>query len=83
MKDEIRFVQDIHTALNCKYSKIEIANLLRRIMSCIILTNAPIPESQLAGITIKTIAENELQIIYKYIIAHNRYIAEISESSSE
>lgn len=42
LKEEVKYIEDLNTALNRKYSKVEIANMLRKIMSYIILSNSPI-----------------------------------------
>ena len=41
-KEEVKYVEDINEALYCKYSKVDIANMLRRIMSYVILSNSSI-----------------------------------------
>ena len=33
LKEEVRYIEDLNSALNRKYSKVEIANVLRKIMS--------------------------------------------------
>lgn len=81
IKEEIKYVEDIYYALNCKYSKVELANLLRRIMSYLILANSPFTESllPLTRKGNKTIPEKDIPIIYKYIITNNQYIRDCQQ----
>lgn len=79
LKEEVKYVEDLNTALNRKYSKVEIANMLRRIMSYVILTNssifATLPMAQKA---VKTITEKDLNIVTNYILDNNQYIAKLN-----
>lgn len=77
MKEEIKYVEELYYILNRNYSKVVIANMLRRIMSYIILNNSPVFESavSLSKKQIKTITEKELSIVIQYIIANNKYIS--------
>lgn len=76
LKEEIKYVEDLNEALNRKYSKVEIANMLRRIMSYVILTNSSISATlPLAQKVVKTITEKEIIIVTNYILDNNQYIA--------
>ena len=81
IKEEAKYVEDLNSSLNRKYSKVEIANMLRRIMSYVILTNSPVSASvQLAKKVVKTISEKEMAIVADYIISNNQYIAKINQA---
>ena len=81
IKEEAKYVEDLNSSLNHKYSKVEIANMLRRIMSYVILTNSPVSASvQLAKKVVKTISEKEMAIVADYIISNNQYIAKINQA---
>ena len=61
LKDEVRYVEDINKALSCKYSKVDIANMLRRIMSYVIMSNSSVLTKELLAKKVaKTITEEEL-----------------------
>ena len=76
LKEEVKYIEDLNTALNRKYSKVEIANMLRKIMSYIILSNSSILTTMpLTKRVIKGITEKEMSIVMEYIIANNQYIA--------
>ncbi len=76
LKEEVKYIEDLNTALNRKYSKVEIANMLRKIMSYIILSNSPIiitmPQTKKVA---RGISEKDMSIVMEYIIANNQYIA--------
>lgn len=79
LKEEVRYVRDLNTALEHKYSKVEIANMLRRIMSYVILTNSPVLTSVLlAKKVVETISEKEMTIVANYIMANNQYIGKLN-----
>lgn len=79
LKEEVKYVEDLNTALNRKYSKVEIANMLRRIMSYVILTNSSISATlPLAQKVVKTITEKDLMIVTGYILDNNQYIARLN-----
>ena len=79
LKEEVKYVEDLNTALNRRYSKIEIANMLRRIMSYVILTNSSIFATlPLAQKVVKTITRKELLIVTNYILENNQYIARVN-----
>ena len=79
LKEEVQYVEDLHTALDRKYSKVEIANMLRRVMSYVILTNSPVfAIVPLTKKLIKTISKKEIAIITNYIIINNHYIAKLN-----
>lgn len=84
LKEEMKYVDDLNIALNDKYSKVEIANMLRRIMSYVIITNssvfAAIPQAKKI---VKSITENEKMIVANYIISNNQYIANFNSSLSQ
>lgn len=84
LKEEMKYVDDLNIALNDKYSKVEIANMLRRIMSYVIITNsyvfAAIPQAKKI---VKSITENEMMIVANYIISNNQYIANFNSSLSQ
>ncbi len=81
IKEEAKYVEDLNSSLNRKYSKVEIANMLRRIMSYVILTNSPVSASvQFAKKVVKTISEKEMAIVADYIISNNQYIAKINQA---
>ena len=76
LKEEVRYIEDLNSALNRKYSKVEIANVLRKIMSYIILSNSPILTTMpMTKKVAKGITENDMPIVMKYIITNNQYIA--------
>ena len=78
LKEEVKYIEDLNTALNRKYSKVEIANMLRMIMSYIILRNYPILTTMpLTKRVIKGITEKDMSIVMEYIIANNQYIARL------
>ena len=78
LKEEIKYVEDMNTVLDRKFSKVEIANMLRRIMSYVILTNSPIYDTvPLAKKVARIITEKEMSIVIEYIIANNQYIAKL------
>lgn len=79
LKEEVKYVEDLNTTLNRKYSKVEIANMLRRIMSYVILTNSSISATlPLAQKVVKTITEKDLMIVTGYILDNNQYIARLN-----
>lgn len=81
LKEEVKYVEDLTAALNRKYSKVKIANMLRRIMSYVILTNTPVPAAvPMAKKVIRTIPDKEIAIVIGYIIANNQYIAKLNRS---
>lgn len=81
IKEEVKYVEELNTALNNKYSKVEIANMLRRIMSYVILTNSSVNAiAQQAKIVDNTFSKKEIAIIANYIIANNLYIAKINRA---
>lgn len=76
MNEEVKYIEDLYYALNRKYSKVEIANMLRRIMSYVILTNSPVLRSvPLAKKMVKNITDEEISIILEYIVANNQHIS--------
>ena len=76
LKEEVKYIEDLNSALNRKYSKVEIANVLRKIMSYIILSNSPILTTMpMTKKVAKGITENDMPIVMKYIITNNQYIA--------
>ena len=76
LKEEVKYIEDLNTALNRKYSKVEIANMLRKIMSYIILSNSSILTTMpMTKKVAKGITENDMPIVMKYIITNNQYIA--------
>lgn len=78
LKEEVKYIEDLNTALNRKYSKVEIANMLRRIMSYIILNNSPILTTMpLTKRVTKGITEKDMSIVMEYIIVNNQYIASL------
>lgn len=82
LTEEIRYVEDLNIALNHKYSKVVIANMLRRIMSYVIITNSPISTTTpQAKKIVNTISENEMSIITNYIITNNQHIANLNSSN--
>ena len=81
LKDEVRYVEDINKALSCKYSKVDIANMLRRIMSYVIMSNSSVLTKELLAKKVaKTITEEELAIVIAYILSNNQYIAKLCHS---
>lgn len=78
LKEEVKYIEELNTALNRKYSKVEIANMLRKIMSYIILNNSPILITMpLTKKVAKGITEKDMFIVMEYIIANNQYIASL------
>lgn len=78
LKEEVKYIEDLNTALNRKYSKVEIANMLRKIMSYIIISNSPIIITMaLTKKVAKGITEKDMSIAMEYIIANNQYIARL------
>ena len=81
LKEEVKYIEDLNTALNRKYSKVEIANMLRRIMSYIILNNSPILTTMpLTKRVTKGITEKDMSVVMEYIIANNLYIARLYQT---
>ena len=81
LKDEVRYVEDINKALSCKYSKVDIANMLRRIMSYVIMSNSSVLTKELLAKKVaKTNTEEELAIVIAYILSNNQYIAKLCHS---
>lgn len=84
LKDEVRYVEDINKALSCKYSKVDIANMLRRIMSYVIMSNSSVLTKELLAKKVaKTITEEELAIVIAYILSNNQYIAKLCHSPTQ
>ena len=78
LKEEVKYIEDLDTALNQKYSKVEIANMLRKIMSYIILSNSPILSTMpLTKNVAKGITEKDMSIVLEYITANNKHIARL------
>ena len=78
LKEEVKYIEDLNTALDRKYSKVEIANMLRKIMSYIILSNSPILTTMpLTKKVAKGITEKDMSVVMEYIIANNQYIARL------
>lgn len=81
LKEEVKYIEDLNTALNRKYSKVEIANMLRKIMSYIILSNSPILTTMpLTKKVTKCITEKDMSVVMEYIIANNQYIARLYQT---
>ncbi len=81
LKEEVKYIEDLNTALNRKYSKVEIANMLRKIMSYIILSNSPILTTMpLTKRVTKGITEKDMSVVMEYIIANNLYIARLYQT---
>ena len=81
LKEEVKYIEDLNTALNRKYSKVEIANMLRKIMSYIILSNSPILTTMpLTKKVAKGITERDMSVVMEYIIANNQYIARLYQT---
>lgn len=81
LKEEVKYIEDLNTALNQKYSKVEIANMLRKIMSYIILSNSPILTTMpLTKKVAKGITEKDMSVVMEYIIANNQYIARLYQT---
>ena len=81
LKEEVKYIEDLNTALNRKYSKVEIANMLRMIMSYIILRNYPILTTMpLTKKVAKGITERDMSVVMEYIIANNQYIARLYQT---
>lgn len=78
LKEEMKYIEDLDTALNQKYSKVEIANMLRMFMSYIILSNSPISITvPLTKKVAKGITEKDMSIVIEYITTNNQYIARL------
>ena len=81
LKEEVKYIEDLNTALNRKYSKVEIANMLRKIMSYIILSNSSILTTMpLTKKVAKGITERDMSVVMEYIIANNQYIARLYQT---
>lgn len=81
LKEEVKYIEDLNTALNRKYSKVEIANMLRKIMSYIILSNSPILTTMpLTKMVAKGITEKDMSVVMEYIIANNQHIARLYQT---
>ena len=81
LKEEVKYIEDLNSALNRKYSKVEIANALRKIMSYIILSNSPILTTMpLTKKVAKGITEKDMSVVMEYIIANNQYIARLYQT---
>lgn len=81
LKEEVKYIEDLNTALNRKYSKVEIANMLRKIMSYIILSNSPILTTMpLTKKVAKGITEKDMSVVMEYIIANNQYIERLYQT---
>ena len=81
LKEEVKYIEDLNTALNRKYSKVEIANMLRKIMSYIILSNSPILTTMpLTKKVAKDITEKDMSVVMEYIMANNQYIARLYQT---
>lgn len=81
LKEEVKYIEDLNTALNRKYSKVEIANMLRKIMSYIILSNSPILTTMpLTKKVAKGITEKDMSVVMEYIITNNQYIARLYQT---
>ena len=64
--------------LYCKFSKLDIANMLRRIMSYVILSNTSVLTTELLAMKVaKNITEEDLSIVIEYILSNNQYIAKL------
>ena len=78
LKEEMKYIENLDTALNQKYSKVEIANMLRMFMSYIILSNSPILITvPLTKKVAKGITEKDMSIVIEYITTNNQYIARL------
>lgn len=81
LKEEVKYIEDLNTALNRKYSKVEIGNVLRKIMSYIILSNSPILTTMpLTKKVAKGITEKDMSVVMEYIIANNQHIARLYQT---
>ena len=81
LKEEVKYIEDLNSALNRKYSKVEIANALRKIMSYIILSNSPILTTMpLTKKVAKGITEKDMSVVMEYIIANNQHIARLYQT---
>ena len=81
LKEEVKYIEDLNTALNRKYSKVEIANMLRKIMRYIILSNSPILTTMpLTKKVAKGITEKDMSVVMEYIIANNQHIARLYQT---
>ena len=81
LKEEVKYIEDLNTALDRKYSKVEIANMLRKIMSYIILSNSPILTTMpLTKKVANGITEKDISVVMEYIIANNQYIARLYQT---
>ena len=84
LKEEVKYVEDLDIALDHKYSKVDIANMLRRIMSYVILTNSSVSATiPLAKKVVGSISEKEMAIVANYIMNNNRYIANINSALTQ
>lgn len=84
LKEEVKYVEDIHEALNCKFSKVDIANMLRRIMSYVIMSNSSVLTKELLAKKVaKNITEEDLSIVIAYILSNNQYIAKLCHSPTQ
>ena len=64
LKEEVRYIEDLNSALNRKYSKVEIANMLRMIMSYISLRNSPILTTMpLTKKVAKGVTEKDMSVV--------------------
>lgn len=85
LKDELKYIEDLNTVFNRKYSKVELANMLRQIMSYVILTNSLVfsPTVPLAKKVVKAITVEETSIVIGYIIANNQHIAKLCQTLTQ
>lgn len=84
LKEEVKYVEDLNIALDHKYSKVEIANMLRRIMSYVILTNSSVSATiSQAKKVVGSISEKEMAVVANYIMNNNRYIANLNSSLNQ
>ena len=78
LKDEVKNVEAINEALYCIYSKVDISNMLRSIMSYVILSNTSVLTTELLAMKVaKNITEGDLSIVIEYILSNNQYIAKL------
>ena len=81
LKEEVKYIEDLNSALNRKYSKVEIANVLRKIMSYIILSNSPILTTMpMTKKVAKGITEKDMSVVMEYIITNNQHIARLYQT---
>ena len=81
LKEEVKYIEDLNSALNRKYSKVEIANMLRKIMSYIILSNSPILTTMpMTKKVAKGITEKDMSVVMEYIITNNQHIARLYQT---